>query len=123
MKEEAALDTLGALAQRSRLAIFRYLVEVGPEGAVASRIAEALGIAPTALTFHTKELGIAGLVRSEQQGRFVRYTANFEVMNDLIAYLTENCCRGNPAACCPPAASSRTARKKHEPISRPRVRR
>lgn len=121
MKEKTALEALGALAQRSRLAIFRYLVEVGPEGAVASQIAEALGIAPTALTFHTKELGIAGLTRSEQQGRFVRYTANFEVMNDLITYLTENCCRGDPAACCPPAASSKSARKKHEPVSRSRL--
>jgi ArsR family transcriptional regulator len=112
MKEDIVLASLGALAQRSRLAIFRYLVEAGHEGAVAGKIAEALGIAPTALTFHTKELSIAGLVRSEQQGRFVRYTANFDAMNGLIAYLTENCCRGDLAACCPPAPSAKSARKR-----------
>ncbi|MBN8886311.1 MAG: helix-turn-helix transcriptional regulator [Rudaea sp.] len=112
MKEDTILAALGALAQRSRLAIFRYLVEMGHEGAVAGQIAEALGIASTALTFHAKELVIAGLVRSEQQGRYVRYTANFEAMNGLVAYLTENCCRGDLAACCPPKRSSKPARKK-----------
>jgi DNA-binding transcriptional ArsR family regulator len=112
MKETDALDALGALAQRSRLAIFRYLVEMGPEGAVAGRIAETLEIAPTALTFHAKELASAGLVRGEQQGRFVRYTANFDAMSDLIAYLTENCCRGDRAACRPPQPKSKPARKK-----------
>lgn len=109
MKEEAALDALAALAQRSRLAIFRYLVEAGPQGEVAGRIAAALGIAPTALTFHTKELCNAGLARSEQQGRNVRYAANYATMSELVAYLNENCCGGDPTACKPRAAARKRA--------------
>ena len=109
MKTEAALAALAALSQRTRLEVFRYLVEAGRGGAPVGSIAEALGIPAPTLSFHLKELSHAGLVASEQQGRFVRYTANFAAMNDLIAYLTENCCRRQPERCgsdCAPKKSS-----------------
>ena len=83
----------GASAQESRLAVFRALVQAGPEGMPAGQIATLLGIAPSSLSFHLKELSHAQLVTSRQKGRFVYYCANFETMNGL-GYLTENCCGG-----------------------------
>jgi len=102
------VTALSAIAQESRLAIFRLLVQVGPSGLSAGKIAEALEIPPSSLSFHLKELSYAGLVTSRQESRFVIYSANFETMNDLIAYLTENCCGGSPCTptctpACPPA--------------------
>lgn len=87
---------LGALAQESRLAIFRTLVQAGPAGLPAGKIGEATSIPPSSLSFHLKELAHAGLVRSRQKGRFVIYAANFTTMNALLAFLTANCCGGNP---------------------------
>lgn len=112
MKTREALDSLAALAQETRLAIFRYLVEAGPEGVTAGRIGEALEVAPATLSFHLKELSAAGLVTSRQESRFYWYSANYEAMSDLIAYLTENCCQGQPEACCPPAKSGAAAKRK-----------
>lgn len=94
-----AVAALGALAQPTRLAIFRLLVEAGAEGRVVGRIGEALDVAPTTLSFHLKTLSAAGLVSARQDGRFVIYTADFDAMRRLVTYLTETCCNGNPAAC------------------------
>ena len=94
METNNAVTALAALAQVSRLAVFRLLVEAGPEGLPAGGIGERLGVPPSSLSFHLKELSHAGLIRSDQQGRYVIYSANFEAMNDLIAFLTENCCGG-----------------------------
>jgi ArsR family transcriptional regulator len=94
MEIKGAVTQLAALAQESRLAVFRLLVEMGPQGLAAGRISERLGLAPATLSFHLKEMSHAGLVRARQDGRFVFYSANFETMNTLLAFLTENCCAG-----------------------------
>ncbi|MEW5966098.1 MAG: metalloregulator ArsR/SmtB family transcription factor [Pseudomonadota bacterium] len=98
METKDAVTALAALAQESRLAIFRTLVQAGPEGLAAGRIGELTGIAPSSLSFHLKELSHAGMLDSRQAGRFVIYTANFATMNALLGFLTENCCGGNPCA-------------------------
>jgi DNA-binding transcriptional ArsR family regulator len=104
METKAIVTTLAALAQDSRLVIFRALVQAGPSGLAAGRISELTGIAPSLLSFHLKELSHAGMVDSRQAGRFVIYTANFSTMNALIGFLTENCCGGNPCSpVCTPA--------------------
>jgi DNA-binding transcriptional ArsR family regulator len=95
MKTNDAVTALAALAQASRLAIYRLLVQAGPEGMAAGAVAEKLGVVPATLSFHLKELSRAGLVSSRQDGRFVIYAANFENMVKLVAFLTENCCGGN----------------------------
>jgi ArsR family transcriptional regulator len=87
---------LAALAHDSRLAIFRALVQAGPAGLSAGKISEAIGASPSAVSFHMKELAHAEMVTSRQDGRFVIYAANFTTMNALLAFLTENCCGGNP---------------------------
>ena len=97
MQTKTALAALSALAQESRLAIFRLLVQTGPDGLAASRIAEHLGIAPSSLSFHLKELAHAELIVPRQEGRFIIYAAHIGSMNALIGFLTENCCGG--AAC------------------------
>jgi len=89
------VDALYSLAQDSRLAIFRVLVQAGPDGLIAGKIGEAVGIAPSSVSFHMKELVSANMVASRSEGRFVIYTANFDAMNELIVFLTENCCGGN----------------------------
>ena len=99
MKE--AVDALSALAQASRLAIYRLLVERGPDGAAAGAIGEKLDLPPATLSFHLAHLARAGLVRARQDGRFVIYRADFERMNDLVGYLSENCCGGRS---CKPAS-------------------
>jgi len=96
MDTKQVLAALAAIAQESRLAIFRLLVQVGPEGMAATKIAEQLDIAPSSLSFHLKELTHAGLITSRSEGRFIIYSANITVMNGLIGYLTENCCGGVP---------------------------
>ncbi len=94
MESSTAIDALGALAQESRLAVFRLLVEAGPDGLAASDIAETIGIPANTLSFHVKTLRSAGLVVSRQEGRFVYYSANYRQMTELLQYLTESCCRG-----------------------------
>nr|WP_315486636.1 metalloregulator ArsR/SmtB family transcription factor [uncultured Undibacterium sp.] len=96
METKTAITTLAALAQESRLAIFRLLVAVGPEGLAASKIAEQLEVPSSSLSFHLKELSNAGLIEARQDGRFIIYSANFAAMNNLLGFLTENCCGGNP---------------------------
>lgn len=102
METRQVITALAALAQESRLAIFRLLIQTGPAGMAASRIAEQLGIPPSSLSFHLKELAHAGLVRASPEGRFVIYSAEFATMSKLLAFLTENCCGGNP---CGPAGT------------------
>lgn len=99
MEIKTVVKALAALAQDSRLAIFRLLVQAGPEGMAAGKIGESLGIAPSSLSFHMKELSHANLVSSRQESRYVYYSANFPVMNELLGFLTENCCGG--LACTP----------------------
>lgn len=96
MDTKQTLAALAALAQESRLAVFRLLVQVGPDGMAASRIGERLDIAPSSLSFHLKELAHAGLISSRQDGRYVIYAADIGTMNGLIGFLTENCCGGAP---------------------------
>ncbi|MFC0132956.1 transcriptional regulator [Massilia eurypsychrophila] len=94
METKNALSALAALAQESRLAVFRLLVEVGPEGMAASKIGDALKIPASSLSFHLKELSHANLVVPRQDGRFVIYSAQFNTMSELVSFLTDNCCGG-----------------------------
>lgn len=96
METKHVVRALSALAQESRLAVFRLLVQAGPAGMAAGQIAERLGIAPSSLSFHMKELVHAELVTVLQQGRFMIYSANYPAMNAVLAFLTENCCGGIP---------------------------
>jgi DNA-binding transcriptional ArsR family regulator len=101
MKKPDALAALAALAQDNRLDVFRLLVETGPEGMPAGAVADALKLAPNTLTFHFDRLRDAGLVTVRREGRSMIYAAQFETMNALLAYLTENCCQGAQQACVP----------------------
>jgi DNA-binding transcriptional ArsR family regulator len=116
MEKIDAVAALAALSQESRLDVFRLLVEAGPEGMPAGEIADALALAPNTLTFHFDRLRGAGLVTARKDGRSVIYAARFETMNALIGYLTENCCRGAPAACaptvCKPSYAKRASTKR-----------
>jgi ArsR family transcriptional regulator len=105
MEINDAVTALTALAQESRLAIFRALVAAGGAGMPAGRIADSLGIAPATLSFHLAALKGAGLIDCRREGRSLIYSANFGAMTGLLEYLTENCCGGDPAACAlPPRA-------------------
>ena len=98
MDTKNVLSALGALAQESRLAVFRLLVQAGPVGMAATKISEHLGVPPSSLSFHLKEMAHADLVTSRQESRFVIYSANFKTMTGLVHFLTENCCGGTPCA-------------------------
>jgi DNA-binding transcriptional ArsR family regulator len=115
VKTKQALAALGALAHEHRLAIYRLLVEHGPDGLTAGNIATKLKLAPATLSFHLKELAAAGMVASQQEGRFIRYRADFDAMSGLIAYITENCCRDSAAcdaACAPAVVATPVPRKR-----------
>jgi DNA-binding transcriptional ArsR family regulator len=103
MRPAQVVKALAALAQPTRLAIYRLLVARGPEGVAAGEVATKLKVAPATLSFHLKALSHAGLIESRQEGRFIYYAANFAAMNGMVAYLTENCCGGDAAACQPKA--------------------
>ena len=114
MEPKDAIAALAALAQETRLAIYRLLVQAGPEGLAAGAIAESLAVSPATLSFHLKELARAGLVTPRNAARFIYYSANFERMAALMTYLTQHCCQGMPpdclatveaaiAGCCAPA--------------------
>lgn len=121
METNRAIEALGALAQASRLTVFRLLVEAGPEGLPAGSIGAQLGLPPATLSFHLSQLARSGLVHSRQDGRFVIYAADYESMNALIAYLTENCC--GESGCAPGVVRPRTLKgKSHEKTTRTRRR-
>lgn len=107
METTQAIQALSALAQESRLAIFRRLVQAGPAGLAAGAIGEKLELPPATLSFHLAGLTRAGLARSRQEGRFVIYSANYQAMNTLVSFLTENCCQG--ASCETPSRTRRSA--------------
>ena len=101
MENKDAVNALAALAQESRLAVFRLLVRNAPEGLTPGVIGEQLDLPAPTLSFHLKTLAQAGLVTAVQEGRFVRYRAEIPGINVLIAFLTEDCCNGNPERCSP----------------------
>ncbi len=98
METDHALDALAALAHSIRLSVFRLLVQAGPAGLPAGRIAELMEMPASSLSFHLKELHRAKLLSSRQDGRSIIYMAHFDTMNALLGYLTENCCSGNPCS-------------------------
>jgi len=103
MDIKSAVLQLSSIAQEARLEIFKLLVQTGPEGLPAGNIGESLQIPPSTLSFHLKELSHAGLIHSRQVSRFIYYSANYEAMNGLLDYLTENCCAG--VKTCAPASN------------------
>jgi DNA-binding transcriptional ArsR family regulator len=122
MEKKGAIAALGALAQETRLDVFRLLVTQGPAGLPAGVIADRLGVLPASLTFHLQQLVHAGLITQRRMGRQLIYSAEYGAMNDLLAYLTENCC-GSGAACAP-SCNPADAFSKGDPdeaAARPRV--
>jgi DNA-binding transcriptional ArsR family regulator len=100
-----AADLLAALGHESRLAVFRLLVEAGAQGIHASAIGEKVGLAPATLSFHLAHLSRVGLIQGRQEKRYIYYSANYAVMDDLLAFLTTNCCQGE-GPCLPKTASA-----------------
>jgi ArsR family transcriptional regulator len=114
MKTPRAIDALGALAHEHRLAIYRLLVQRGPEGLPAAAIGERVGLVPSSLTFHLQNLQRAGLIAQRRDSRQLIYSADFAVMNGLVGYLTENCCCNGSAECssiCAPAQSAKAVKR------------
>src|SRR5947207_11062729 len=109
MEKMDAVTALAALAQDNRLDVFRLLVQAGPQGLPAGAVAEALGLAPNTLTFHFDRLRMAGLVTVRREGRSMIYAAQFDTMNALLGFLTENCCGG--VACAPTTACKPTRKR------------
>jgi ArsR family transcriptional regulator, arsenate/arsenite/antimonite-responsive transcriptional repressor len=107
METKQAVQALSALAQDTRLGIFRLLVQAGPAGMAAGQIGEKLDLAPATLSFHLAGLTRAGLAASRQDGRFVIYSADFQAMNALVGFLSENCCGGQ--SCAPSTGESNEA--------------
>ena len=122
MDQKAAIVSLGALAQETRLEVFRLLVATGPQGLRAGVIAERLGVMPSSLTFHLNQLHHAGLITQRRQSRQLIYSAEYSAMNDLLAYLTENCCgRGQSCASACNPADAFTTGDSDEAVARSRV--
>ncbi len=117
MDKSTAIAALAALAQDNRLDVFRLLVRAGPEGLPAGRVAEALDLAPNTLTFHFDRLRAAGLVSVRPEGRSMIYAAHYETMNDLLAFLTENCCQGAFATRAPMKTKISKSVRKRERVS------
>jgi ArsR family transcriptional regulator, arsenate/arsenite/antimonite-responsive transcriptional repressor len=121
MEKPDAITALGALAQETRLDLFRLLVTVGPEGLPAGVISERLGVQPGSLTFHLQQLVRAGLITQRRMGRQQIYSAEYATMNDLLAYLTENCC-GRGTSCAPVCNPADTFAKGESNEALPRAR-
>src|SRR5215471_9912040 len=119
MKKSNAVAALAALAQDNRLDVFRLLVEAGPQGMPAGQVAAALKLAPNTLTFHFDRLRAAGLVSVRRDGRSMIYAARYDAMNELLGYLTENCCQGRADRCAPAARTKRAsaAARRKEPVT------
>ena len=113
MEEKDAVLALSALAQESRLKVFRLLVEAGPEGLAAGAIAEELGIPPTTLSFHLSHLTQAGLSETKRAGRSIIYALRVDGIQSLLGFLMKDCCGGRPELCSPP-------RGVPVPLTRPR---
>jgi ArsR family transcriptional regulator len=114
MKTSAVVGALGALAHEHRLAIYRLLVQRGPEGLPAGAIGERVGLVPSSLTFHLQNLQRAGLIAQRRESRQLIYSIDFTVMNGLVGYLTENCCGNSAADCsssCAPAQPAKAAKR------------
>jgi ArsR family transcriptional regulator, arsenate/arsenite/antimonite-responsive transcriptional repressor len=112
MDTRTTVASLAALAQESRLAIYRLLVEAGPTGMSVGEIGAPLHIAPATLSFHLKELSHAGLITARQEGRYIYYSANYGRMNDLVGFLTENCCARDCGPPCGPKPRASAARQR-----------
>ena len=126
MEKLAALAALAALAQESRLDVFRLLVQAGAAGLPAGQIGERLGLPSATLSFHLSHLKQSGLVKCRRESRSLIYTAEYAAMNGLLAYLTENCCQGDPSACGVALCGPETVREgvgRHEAPARSRLRR
>ncbi len=117
METLTAAEILAALGHESRLAIFRLLVEAGPDGVNASAIGEQLGIPSATLSFHLSHLSRVGLIKGERESRFIHYSAEYGTMDDLIAFLTNNCCQGKP--CLPKLATCDTTAKRRAKTANP----
>jgi ArsR family transcriptional regulator, arsenate/arsenite/antimonite-responsive transcriptional repressor len=114
MKTPAVIEALGALAHEHRLAIYRLLVQRGPEGLSAGTIGQRVGLLPSSLTFHLQSLQRTGLITQRRESRQLFYSVDFSVMNGLVGYLTENCCGNSGADCavsCAPATPAKVARR------------
>ena len=116
METLTAAELLAALGHESRLSIFRLLVEAGPEGLVASAIGELLEMAPATLSFHLAHLTRVGLISGQRESRFIRYSTNYSAMDDLIAFLTSNCCQGQP--CLPKTGACDTTAKRRATVQK-----
>ena len=114
MEQIDAVAALAALAQDNRLDIYRLLVQAGPEGMAAGNIASELKLAPNTLTFHFDRLRQAGLVSVRRDGRSMIYSANYDIMNGLLGYLTDNCCGGAPEGCAPAAVCKPAIAKRNK---------
>ena len=115
METKHAVTALGALAHEYRLEIYRLLVEQGPAGLAAGAIAEAVGLAPSSLTFHLQNLHRAGLLVQRRESRSLIYSVDFDAMNDLVGYLTENCCVSSSGSCataCAPVSKPKATRRR-----------
>lgn len=117
METQNAAALFAALGHESRLAIFRLLVEAGPAGLHASAIGEQLGMAPATLSFHLAHLSRVGLISGARESRFIHYSASYGTMDELIAFLTRNCCQG--AACLPKTAACDTIEKRRAQLEEP----
>ena len=104
MESKLAIQILGALAQETRLSVFRLLVRAGEDGLSAGEIAERLSVPAPTLSFHLKELSHAGLVEARREGRSVRYLLRAERMREFLGFLSDDCCQGQPELCIPPSA-------------------
>jgi ArsR family transcriptional regulator, arsenate/arsenite/antimonite-responsive transcriptional repressor len=114
MQTGEVINALGALAHEHRLSIFRLLIERGPEGLPAGRIAERIGLVPSSLTFHLQNLHRAGLVTQRRESRQLFYSVDFTAMNALLDYLTDNCCAESGGECavnCAPARPAKSAKR------------
>lgn len=114
METKRAIEALGALAHEYRLGIYRLLVERGPEGLAAGAIGESVGLAPSSLTFHLQNLHRAGLIVQRRESRSLIYSVDFDAMNDLVGYLTDNCCAGSSsgATACEPVAKPKASKRR-----------